>query len=111
IEKFTYTVSSRQLKMSLVLNLGLFLKFANKMDLAIEFIEMGIDLAKQNEDLVIEYLAYYRKAEYLLYKGYYEEANKIYNKSVEFYKFIENEIMLNDITKDWLNYRMKLELD
>ncbi|EAG7617643.1 Rgg/GadR/MutR family transcriptional regulator [Listeria monocytogenes] len=111
IEKFTYTVSSRQLKMSLVLNLGLFLKFANKMDLAIEFIEMGIDLAKQNEDLVIEYLAYYRKAEYLLYKGYYEEASKIYNKSVEFYKFIENEIMLNDITKDWLNYRMKLELD
>ncbi|EEO3273129.1 TPA: helix-turn-helix domain-containing protein [Listeria monocytogenes] len=111
MEKFTYTVSSRRLKMSLVLNLGLFLKFANKMDLAIEFIEMGIDLAKQNEDLVIEYLAYYRKAEYLLYKGYYEEANKIYNKSVEFYKFIENEVMLNDITKDWLNYRIKLELD
>lgn len=111
MEKFTFTVSSRRLKMSLVLNLGLFLKFANKMDLAIEFIEMGIDLAKQNEDLVIEYLAYYRKAEYLLYRGNYEEANKIYNKSVEFYKFIENEIMLNDITKDWLNYRMKLELD
>ncbi|WP_270994228.1 helix-turn-helix domain-containing protein [Listeria seeligeri] len=111
MEKFTFTVSSRRLKMSLVLNLGLFLKFANKMDLAIEFIETGIDLAKQNEDLVIEYLAYYRKAEYLLYRGNYEEANKIYNKSVEFYKFIENEIMLNDITKDWLNYRMKLELD
>ncbi|MBC1534020.1 helix-turn-helix domain-containing protein [Listeria seeligeri] len=110
IEKFSYNVQSKRLKMSIALNLGLFLKIADKMDLAIEFIEMGIELAKQNEDLVVEYLAYYRKSEFLLYKGHFKEAEKLYNKSVQFYEFIGNQIMLKDIKNDWLNYNKKLKL-
>lgn len=107
IEKFSYNVQSKRLKISIVLNLGLFLKIADKMDLAIEFIEMGIELAKQNEDLVVEYLAHYRKSEFLLYKGHFKEAEKLYNKSVQFYEFIGNQIMLKDIKNDWLNYNNK----
>lgn len=110
IEKFSYNVQSKRLKMSIALNLGIFLKIADKMDLAIEFIEMGIELAKQNEDLVVEYLAYYRKSEFLLYKGHFKEAEKLYNKSVQFYEFIGNQIMLKDIKNDWLNYNKKLKL-
>ncbi|EAF3881154.1 Rgg/GadR/MutR family transcriptional regulator [Listeria monocytogenes] len=110
IEKFTYNIHSLRLKMGISLNLALFLKFAEKMDFAIEFIEIGLDLAKQNEDLVVQYLAYYRKAEYLLYKGDIQQAERLYNKAVNFFKFVDNNIMLTDIQTDWANYRIKLGL-
>ncbi|HAO6016052.1 TPA: transcriptional regulator, partial [Listeria monocytogenes] len=69
IDKFSYFVNYKKLKMGLALNLALFLKFANKMDATIKYIEMGIQLSTELNNLSVKSIAIHRKAEYLLYKG------------------------------------------
>ncbi|EAK9058391.1 transcriptional regulator, partial [Listeria monocytogenes] len=83
--------------------LALFLKFAGKMDQTIKYIDIGIQLATDIDNLSIKYLAYHRKAEYLLYEGNIEQACKLHSKALSFFDFIEDESMFNDLKKDWLN--------
>lgn len=102
IDKFTYFVNYKRLKLGLVLNLALFLKFAGKMDQTIKYIETGIQLATDIDNLSIKYLAYHRKAEYLLYCGDVEQAFNLHNKALSFFEFIEDDSMHNDLKSDWL---------
>ncbi|EJZ3249020.1 helix-turn-helix domain-containing protein [Listeria monocytogenes] len=103
IDKFSYFVNYKRLKLGLVLNLALFLKFAGKMEQTIKYIDIGIQLATDIDNLSIKYLAYHRKAEYLLYEGNIEQACKLHSKTLSFFDFIEDESMFNDLKKDWLN--------
>ncbi|MBC2262754.1 helix-turn-helix domain-containing protein [Listeria sp. FSL L7-0091] len=103
IDKFSYFVNYKKLKMGLALNLALFLKFANKMDATIKYIEMGIQLSTELNNLSVKSIAIHRKAEYLLYKGEFEQAKLLHNKAISFFKFIDDKIMLNDLKKDWAN--------
>ncbi|HCW3273980.1 TPA: helix-turn-helix domain-containing protein, partial [Listeria monocytogenes] len=56
IDKFSYFVNYKRLKMGLVFNLALFLKFANKMDKTIPYIDIGIQLADDIGNLPIKFL-------------------------------------------------------
>ncbi|MBC2138013.1 helix-turn-helix domain-containing protein [Listeria innocua] len=103
IDKFSYFVNYKKLKMGLALNLALFLKFANKMDATIKYIEMGIQLSTELNNLSVKSIAIHRKAEYLLYKGEFEQAKLLHNKAISFFKFIDDKIMLDDLKKDWAN--------
>ncbi|WP_239257314.1 helix-turn-helix domain-containing protein, partial [Listeria ilorinensis] len=104
IDKFSCFISYNRLKIALTMNIALFLKWADKMDYALDYIERGIALGKENENFIVEYIAYYRKAEYLLYKGKLKEADELYHKAVGFFEFIDNRVVLNDIKNDWVNY-------
>ncbi|EAC4202996.1 Rgg/GadR/MutR family transcriptional regulator [Listeria monocytogenes] len=103
IDKFSYFVNYKRLKMGLVFNLALFLKFANKMDKTISYIDIGIQLADDIGNLPIKFLGFHRKAEYLLFTGEFEEANLLHNKALSFFEFIDDETMYNDLKKDWSN--------
>ncbi|HFK0721845.1 TPA: transcriptional regulator, partial [Listeria monocytogenes] len=103
IDKFSYFVNYKRLKMGLVFNLALFLKFANKMEKTISYIDEGIQLANDIGNLQIEYLGYHRKAEYLLYVGDIERAKALHNKALSFFELIKDEAMYNDLKKDWSN--------
>ncbi|EJS5945080.1 transcriptional regulator, partial [Listeria monocytogenes] len=109
IDKFSYFVNYKRLKMGLVFNLALFLKFANKMDKTITYIDTGIQLANDIGNLTIKYLGYHRKAEYLLYVGEIEEAKKLHTKALSFFELIEDEAMHNDLKKDWSNCYQKFK--
>ncbi|ENM1183696.1 transcriptional regulator, partial [Listeria monocytogenes] len=107
IDKFSYFVNYKRLKMGLVLNLALFLKFAGKMDQTIKYIETGIQLATDIDNLSIKYLAYHRKAEYLLYKGELKQAVSLHNKALSFFELIEDDNMYNDLKSDWLKSKIQ----
>ncbi|EDH0917010.1 helix-turn-helix domain-containing protein [Listeria monocytogenes] len=107
IDKFSYFVNYKRLKLGLVLNLALFLKFAGKMDQTIKYIDIGIQLATDIDNLSIKYLAYHRKAEYLLFKGDWEQAFSLHKKALSFFKFIEDDSMYNDLKSDWLKSKIQ----
>ncbi|EEO1968954.1 helix-turn-helix domain-containing protein [Listeria monocytogenes] len=109
IDKFSYFVNYKRLKMGLVFNLALFLKFANKMEKTISYIDEGIQLANDIGNLQIEYLGYHRKAEYLLYVGDIERAKALHNKALSFFELIKDEAMYNDLKKDWSNCYQKFK--
>lgn len=75
----------------------------------IKYIETGIQLASDIDNLSIKYLGYHRKAEYLLYSGEKEQALLLHNKALSFYEFIEDDVMYNDIKNDWINYCNKIK--
>ncbi|EAW7251441.1 helix-turn-helix domain-containing protein [Listeria monocytogenes] len=110
IDKFSYFVNYKRLKLGLVLNLALFLKFAGKMDQTIKYIDIGIQLATDIDNLSIKYLAYHRKAEYLLYKGEVERAIGLHNNALLFFKFIKDENMYNDLTSDWVKSKALFDI-
>ncbi|EIT9566958.1 helix-turn-helix domain-containing protein [Listeria monocytogenes] len=110
IDKFSYFVNYKRLKLGLVLNLALFLKFAGKMDQTIKYIDIGIQLATDIDNLSIKYLAYYRKAEYLLYNGHVEQAFNLHNKALSFFEFIEDESMYEDLKNDWLKAKEQFNI-
>lgn len=110
IDKFSYFVNYKRLKLGLVLNLALFLKFAGKMDQTIKYIDTGIQLATDIDNLSIKYLAYHRKAEYLLYKGDVEHALNLHNKALSFFELIEDENMYNDLKSDWMNFKEQFNI-
>ncbi|MBC2248199.1 helix-turn-helix domain-containing protein [Listeria seeligeri] len=110
IDKFSYFVNYKRLKLGLVLNLALFLKFAGKMDQTIKYIDTGIQLATEIDNLSIKYLAYHRKAEYLLYKGDVEHALNLHNKALSFFELIEDENMYNDLKSDWMNFKEQFNI-
>lgn len=101
IDKFSYFINYKRLKMGLVFNLALFLKFAGKVEETIKYIEIGIQLATDIDNLSVKYLGYHRKAEYLLFKGKIEQAESLHNTALSFFKFIDDEAMYNDIKSDW----------
>ncbi|MBC2193255.1 helix-turn-helix domain-containing protein [Listeria sp. FSL L7-0229] len=103
IDKFSYFVNYKRLKMGLVLNLALFLKFANKMDATIKYIELGIELSNDINNLTTKFIAIHRKAEYLLYKHDFELANDLHNQALSFFEFMGDETMYNDLKNDWVN--------
>lgn len=111
IDKFSYFVNYKRLKMGLVLNLALFLKFAGKMDQTIKYIETGIQLATDIDNLSIKYLAYHRKAEYLLYKGDLEEASSLHNKALSFFELVEDDSMYKDLKSDWLKSKAQFNIE
>ncbi|EAG3410089.1 helix-turn-helix domain-containing protein [Listeria seeligeri] len=111
IDKFSYFVNYKRLKMGLVLNLALFLKFAGKMDQTIKYIETGIQLATDIDNLSIKYLAYHRKAEYLLYKGDLEEASSLHNKALSFFELVEDDSMYKDLKSDWLKSKVQFNIN
>ncbi|AVV06805.1 helix-turn-helix domain-containing protein [Listeria monocytogenes] len=110
IDKFSYFVNYKRLKLGLVLNLALFLKFAGKMDQTIKYIDIGIQLATDIDNLSIKYLAYHRKAEYLLYNGHVEQAFNLHNKALSFFEFIEDESMYEDLKNDWLKAKEQFNI-
>ncbi|MEE9723472.1 helix-turn-helix domain-containing protein [Listeria seeligeri] len=110
IDKFSYFVNYKRLKLGLVLNLALFLKFAGKMDQTIKYIDTGIQLATEIDNLSIKYLAYHRKAEYLLYKGDVEHALNLHNKALSFFELIEDENMYKDLKSDWMNFKEQFNI-
>ncbi|EAF3120978.1 Rgg/GadR/MutR family transcriptional regulator [Listeria monocytogenes] len=110
IDKFSYFVNYKRLKLGLVLNLALFLKFAGKMDQTIKYIDIGIQLATDIDNLSIKYLAYHRKAEYLLYNGHAEQAFNLHNKALSFFEFIEDESMYEDLKNDWLKAKEQFNI-
>ncbi|HBJ8797132.1 TPA: hypothetical protein LEN07_002946 [Listeria monocytogenes] len=81
------------------------------MDLVEKYLIRGIEYAYQNNDLISAYLGEYRFAEYKLFVGDIEEANNLYNKCVNFFEVIKDVDVLEDIKKDWKEYRGKLNLD
>ncbi|EGJ6230504.1 helix-turn-helix domain-containing protein [Listeria monocytogenes] len=110
IDKFSYFVNYKRLKLGLVLNLALFLKFAGKMEQTIKYIDIGIQLATDIDNLSIKYLAYHRKAEYLLYNGHVEQAFNLHNKALSFFEFIEDESMYEDLKNDWLKAKEQFNI-
>ncbi|EHO5109434.1 helix-turn-helix domain-containing protein [Listeria monocytogenes] len=110
IDKFSYFVNYKRLKMGLVFNLALFLKFANKMDKTISYIDIGIQLADDIGNLPIKFLGFHRKAEYLLYIGEFEEANLYHNKALSFFEFIEDKVMYADLKNDWAKCYEKFKI-
>ncbi|EAD1340752.1 Rgg/GadR/MutR family transcriptional regulator [Listeria monocytogenes] len=110
IDKFSFFVNYKRLKLGLVLNLALFLKFAGKMDQTIKYIDIGIQLATDIDNLSIKYLAYHRKAEYLLYNGHVEQAFNLHNKALSFFEFIEDESMYEDLKNDWLKAKEQFNI-
>ncbi|WP_306026639.1 helix-turn-helix transcriptional regulator [Listeria monocytogenes] len=110
IDKFSYFVNYKRLKLGLVLNLALFLKFAGKMNQTIKYIDIGIQLATDIDNLSIKYLAYHRKAEYLLYNGHVEQAFNLHNKALSFFEFIEDESMYEDLKNDWLKAKEQFNI-
>lgn len=110
IDKFFYFVNYKRLKLGLVLNLALFLKFAGKMDQTIKYIDIGIQLATDIDNLSIKYLAYHRKAEYLLYNGDVEQAFNLHNKALSFFEFIEDKSMYEDLKNDWLKAKEQFNI-
>lgn len=110
IDKFSYFVNYKRLKLGLVLNLALFLKFAGKMDQTIKYIDTGIQLATEIDNLSIKYLSYHRKSEYLLYKGDVEHALNLHNKALSFFELIEDENMYNDLKSDWMNFKEQFNI-
>ncbi|WP_048627177.1 helix-turn-helix domain-containing protein [Listeria ivanovii] len=82
IDKFSYFINYKRLKMGLVFNLALFLKFAGKVEETIKYIEIGIQLATDIDNLSVKYLGYHRKAEYLLFKGKIEQAESLHNTAL-----------------------------
>ncbi|PZG52494.1 hypothetical protein C1909_07880 [Listeria ivanovii] len=77
------------------------MKFAGKVEETIKYIEIGIQLATDIDNLSVKYLGYHRKAEYLLFKGKIEQAESLHNTALSFFKFIDDEAMYNDIKSDW----------
>ncbi|EHT7836482.1 helix-turn-helix domain-containing protein [Listeria monocytogenes] len=110
IDKFSYFVNYKRLKLGLVLNLALFLKFAGKIDQTIKYIDTGIQLATDIDNLSIKYLAYHRKAEYLLYKSDVEQAFNLHNKALSFFEFIEDKSMYEDLKNDWLKAKEQFNI-
>ncbi|WP_256263961.1 helix-turn-helix domain-containing protein [Listeria monocytogenes] len=110
IDKFSYFVNYKRLKLGLVLNLALFLKLAGKMDQTIKYIDIGIQLATDIDNLSIKYLACHRKAEYLLYNGHAEQAFNLHNKALSFFEFIEDESMYEDLKNDWLKAKEQFNI-
>ncbi|EIY6893214.1 helix-turn-helix domain-containing protein [Listeria seeligeri] len=111
IDRNKYLINYNRLKIVLMFNIALFLKSYDRMDLVEKYLIRGIEYAYQNNDLISAYLGEYRFAEYKLFVGDIEEANNLYNKCVNFFEVIKDVDVLEDIKKDWKEYRGKLNLD
>ncbi|MBF2389863.1 helix-turn-helix transcriptional regulator [Listeria seeligeri] len=111
IDRNKYLINYNRLKIVLMFNIALFLKSYDRMDLVEKFLIRGIEYAYQNNDLISAYLGEYRFAEYKLFVGEIEEANNLYNKCVNFFEVIKDVDVLEDIKKDWKEYKGKLNLD
>ncbi|HEL9522362.1 TPA: helix-turn-helix domain-containing protein [Listeria monocytogenes] len=110
IDKFSYFINYKRLKMGLVFNLALFLKFADRMDKTIDYIEIGIQLASDIDNLPIKYLGYHRKAEYLQYIGEREQAKSLHQTALSFFKFIDDVEMYNDLKNDWKKFHKQFQI-
>ncbi|EAK8392311.1 transcriptional regulator, partial [Listeria monocytogenes] len=56
------------------------------------------------------YLAYHRKAEYLLYNSDVEQAINLHNKALSFFEFIEDKSMYEDLKNDWLKAKEQFNI-
>ncbi|MBF2437215.1 hypothetical protein VL806_14675 [Listeria seeligeri] len=80
------------------------------MDQTIKYIDTGIQLATDIDNLSLKDLAYHRKAEYLLYKGEVEHALNLHNKALSFFELIEDENMYNDLKSDWVKCKEQFDI-
>ncbi|KMT62523.1 transcriptional activator Rgg/GadR/MutR domain-containing protein [Paenilisteria newyorkensis] len=100
-DKYNYYVDNNQLKISVLMNIWLYLKINHSILASEPYIDEAIHLCKVHRNLPLEYTAYSRKAEIEMLKGNKDVAYKLIDKSLGFFKYIEDDKLYNDIKRDW----------
>ncbi|KGL37408.1 hypothetical protein EP56_18085 [Listeriaceae bacterium FSL A5-0209] len=119
-DKYNYYVDNNQLKISVLMNISLYLKINHSILASEPYINEAIHLCKQHRNLSIEYTAYARKAEIEMLKGNEDIAYKLIDKSLGFFKYIGDDKLHDDLKLDWesfldnidvYKYTKELEID
>ncbi|MBC1500024.1 helix-turn-helix transcriptional regulator [Listeria weihenstephanensis] len=110
IQKYTHISDLKRTHAAIFINMISYLKENNLIEKTGTYIETALTLSKNLQDHILVYQCYYRKAEYLYFKGKRNEAIRLRDKSFAYFKFTENEIMYNDFVKQWELFLEKYNL-
>ncbi|MBC1456253.1 helix-turn-helix domain-containing protein [Listeria newyorkensis] len=100
-DKYNYYVDNNQLKISVLMNISLYLKINHSILASETYIDEAISLCKQHRNLPLEYTAYAKKAEIEMLKGNEVAAYKLIDKSLGFFKYVGDDKLHDDLKLDW----------
>ncbi|EIT7385943.1 helix-turn-helix domain-containing protein [Listeria monocytogenes] len=101
IKKYSLYRHHYRLEMGLMINIATFFRHSYEILEAEPFINKGIELAKRNENTIVELIGKYKKTEILYVKGFESEATKEYQHIVSILKMLDKEYIYCDMENDW----------
>ncbi|EMX4397238.1 helix-turn-helix domain-containing protein [Listeria innocua] len=101
MKKYSLYRHHYRLEMGLMINIATFFRHSYEILEAEPFIIKGIELAKKNENTIVELIGRYKKTEILYVKGFESEATKEYQNIVSILKMLDKEYIYCDMENDW----------
>ncbi|EAF0358139.1 helix-turn-helix domain-containing protein [Listeria monocytogenes] len=101
MKKYSLYRHHYRLEMGLMINIATFFRHSYEILEAEPFIIKGIELAKKNENTIVELIGRYKKTEILYVKGFESEATKEYQNIVSILKMLDKDYIYCDMENDW----------